>query len=224
MITAAQKTKIQQVVNVFETSSINGKYDALVVFNDGKNNTRQITYGRSQTTEQGNLKTLVSMYISRNGLFKQDFVPYLAKIGKVSLAEDTLFKNLLRKAAREDVIMRNTQDEFFDILYFTPALAFFTALGFTLPLSLLVIYDSYIQSGSVLPLLRERFPELPPSRGGDEKAWINAYVSTRQEWLATNKKAIVRQTVYRTKCFLNQIQTGNWLLSQPVTANGIVVP
>ncbi|WP_420150948.1 chitosanase [Spirosoma sp.] len=224
MITAAVKKKVEQVVNAFETSSLEGKYDALVVLKDGLNNTRQITYGRSQTTEQGNLKSLIDMYITRNGIFANDFKPFRTKIGKVPLADDATFKNLLRKAAREDIIMRNTQDEFFDILYYTPAVNFFISLDLTLPLSLLVVYDSFIHSGCVPSHLRERFPEVPPSLGGDEKAWIKAYVKTRDTWLATNKKLILRNTVYRTQCFLNQIKTGNWMLDKPVNANGVLVP
>jgi len=223
MINAATKLKIQQIINVFETGTIEGKYDALVTLDDGVDNSRQITYGRSQTTEQGNLVTLINMYIARNGLFANDFLPYQNKIGKVSLVGDTVFKNLLRKAAREDVIMRNTQDEFFDILYYTPALTFFTGLKLTFPLSLLVIYDSFIHSGSVPPFLRERFVELPPSRGGEEKAWVKAYVKTRHTWLETNKKLILRKTIYRTQCFLNEIKHGNWDLSKPVNANGTSV-
>lgn len=112
MITAAVKTKVEQIVNVFETSTIDRKYDALVVLKDGKDNTRQITYGRSQTTEQGNLRNLIEMYISRNGRFANDFIPYRTKIGKQPLADDSTFKDLLRKAARQDSIMRSTQDEF----------------------------------------------------------------------------------------------------------------
>ncbi|GAB4014551.1 chitosanase [Spirosoma sp. KCTC 42546] len=224
MITVAIKSKIEQIVNVFETGTAEGKYDALVIFKDGKDNTRQITYGRSQTTEQGNLKTLIELYINRDGKFADDFVPYRTKIGTVPLVDDATFKDLLRKSAREDAIMRSTQDEFFDILYYMPALNFFTGFDFTLPLSLLVIYDSFIHSGGVPTFLRERFPERPPSRGGNEKAWVTAYVKTRDEWLATNKKIILRGTVYRTRCFLTQLENDNWTLSKPVNAHGVVVP
>ena len=54
MITPPQKSKIEAVINVFETGKKEGKYDALVVYRDGRGGSRQITYGRSQTTEQGN--------------------------------------------------------------------------------------------------------------------------------------------------------------------------
>jgi chitosanase len=220
---ADQKKKIQQIINVFETGTPAGKYDALVIFPDGKNGTRQITYGRSQTTEQGNLKTLIDMYIARHGKFAGEFAPFRNQIGTVPLVDNSTFKALLRKSAREDVIMRDAQDEFFDILYYTPALAFFTDLKLTLPLSLLVVYDSFIHSGRVLPFLRERFTALPPSRGGDEKTWVSEYVRVRHEWLETHTRTILRKTIYRTQCFRDQIKNNNWQLEKPVNANGTVV-
>ncbi len=59
MITETHKYLIQKVINVFETGTPEGKYDMLVVYPDGKGGSRQITYGRSQTTEQGNLSQLL---------------------------------------------------------------------------------------------------------------------------------------------------------------------
>lgn len=220
---AIPQQKIQRIINVFETGSPAGKYDAIVIYPDGKDSTRQITYGRSQTTEQGNLKTLINMYIARNGTFADQFKPFVGQIGKVPLVDNAEFKALLRKSAREDGIMRSAQDEFFDILYYAPALAFYTNLEMTKALSLLVIYDSFIHSGRVLPFLRERFTALPPSRGGDEKTWISEYVRVRHDWLKTHPKQLLQKTVYRTQCFLDQIKSGNWDLKQPVNANGTEV-
>lgn len=224
MITQKNKTKILQIVNVFETGTPEGKYDSISIFADGKNNTRQITYGRSQTTEQGNLRALIELYISKGALFANEFKQFLPKIGKTPLVDNTEFKKLLKRAANEDVIMRNAQDEFFDTVYYLPAFHFFEGNEFTLPLSLLVIYDSYIHSGSIPTFLRNRFPENPPLKGGDEKAWIKAYVRVRHNWLANHIKKILRSTIYRTQCFKNQINSDNWMLNKTVIANGVEVP
>ena len=223
MITQQIKKEVQQVINVFETGSIGGGYDTISIFKDGRNNTSQITFGKSQTTEQGNLNTLIKMYIENKGVFSPEFRPYLPKIGKESLVNDANFKALLRRSAREDSIMRDTQDIFFDVVYYTPALHFFNGYKFTLPLSLLVIYDSFIHSGGILGFLRERFSEMPPSMGGDEKKWIKSYVDVRNEWLKNHPKKILQNTVYRTVCFQKQIKNGNWMLDQPVDANGVMV-
>ena len=112
---------------------------------------------------------------------------------------------------------------FFDSYYFLPALSWFSQMGFTLPLSLLVIYDSEIHSGGVPDFLRKRFPEKPPVKSGDEKTWIKEYVDVRHQWLKSHSKKILQNTVYRTQCFKTQIQNCNWNLTQTVRANGVNV-
>lgn len=71
--------------------------------------------------------------------------------------------------------MRKTQDSFFDRVYYRPAMKWADTQGFTLPLSALVIYDSFIHSGSIIWVIRNMFPESPPSASGNEKAWTKAY-------------------------------------------------
>jgi chitosanase len=219
-----KKHLIQRIVNVFETGTAEGKYDKLVIYDDGVNDSHQITYGRSQTTEQGNLARLIDMYVDKGGQYANDFVPYLEKIGKEPLVDDEYFKGLLIKAAREDHIMVETQDEFFDVVYWMPATDWFDRNGFSLMLSMLVVYDSYVHSGSVLMFLRKRFIERPPAYGGDEKRWINAYVEARHQWLKYHEKPLLRKTIYRTQTFLHEIERDNWALDMlPVNANGLNV-
>jgi len=76
-LTAQQKRICEQVVNVFETGSTDGDYSNISIYNDGPNDIRQITYGRSQTTEYGNLHELVDLYASRNGLFSDKLRPFI---------------------------------------------------------------------------------------------------------------------------------------------------
>jgi len=59
--------------------------------------------------------------------------------------------------------MRQVQDVFFDKRYFQPAMTWADSNGFALPLSALVIYDSFVHSASILGFLRKRFPEEPPA-------------------------------------------------------------
>jgi chitosanase len=219
-----KKALIQRIVNVFESGSPEGKYDTLVIYADGINNSHQITYGRSQTTEQGNLLQLIEMYVENNGTYATNFVPYLEKIGVEPLVDDENFKRLLKEAAQKDKIMRDTQDKFFDKYYWQPAVDWAKRNGFKLALSMLVIYDSYIHSGSIPMFLRKRFKEFPPSSGGDEKKWITSYVDIRHQWLKYHEKPILRKTIYRTQTFINEIERGNWNLDKlPITANGVKV-
>ncbi len=224
VLTPIQKSLIERVVNVFETGTPDGDYGNITIFHDGPHNIRQITYGRSQTTEYGKLRQLVQAYVAANGIFSQALRRYAEDVGSRPLTDNHDFKNLLRRAGREDSVMRRVQDQFFNDAYFRPAMAWADRERFTLPLSALVIYDSFIHSGSILWLIRQMFPENPPSLGGSEKAWTTAYVNARHKWLSTHHREIVRRTIYRTACFKQQIQKGNWNLSQvPIIANGVKV-
>jgi len=91
-------------------------------------------------------------------------------------------------------------------------------------MSMLVIYDSFIHSGSILPFLRKKFTEPVPAQGGDEKKWLGEYVKARHKWLAGHSKPILRKTIYRTNCYLGEIEGKNWHLTVlPIRMNGIAV-
>jgi chitosanase len=225
MVTVENKMRILSVLNIIESGTPDGNYADVSIYADGKedkngNPTRQVTYGVRQTTEQGNLKELLQLYAVKGGIFAGDFAPYMSKLKVVPLADDKVFIELLKQAAKEDAIMREAQDEFFDKAYYQPANQFFISNKFQLPLSMLVIYDSYIHSGRIPDFLRTRFPEAPPVRGGDEKAWTRAYVTVRHNWLSTHKSAPLRVSSYRTKGFLQQISLENWHLDEKVMMNG----
>ncbi|NCI46098.1 chitosanase [Sediminibacterium soli] len=228
-ITPSVKKKIEQVVNVFETGSGEGDYAQLSIFADYSDpdtgtRIRQITYGRSQTTEFGHLKELVGEYIDNNGRFASEMKTYLPRIGqKPSLEKNEPFRDLLKKAGKEDPLMKTTQDAFFDSKYYQPAFAWFSANGFALPLSMLVIYDSFIHSGTILSFLRKRFSTPVPSNGGDEKEWTENYVTARHNWLSTHRDPILRKTNYRTQCFIEQIATHNWNLWLRINAHGVMI-
>lgn len=223
-LTAKQKDIIEQIVNVFETGSTQGNYAAIALFHDGPHGIKQVTYGRSQTTEYGNLEELIQLYVDSDGMDSDKLRPYIAKIGVKPLVDDQVFLALLKDAGKNDPIMRKVQDDFFDKRYFQPAMKWAGNNGFTLPLSALVIYDSFIHSGSVPDFLRKRFAAKTPKNGGDEKTWVSQYVKARNDWLATASNPVLHPTVYRTQCFKNEIARNNWDLSQlPINAHGVKV-
>jgi chitosanase len=198
-LTPAQRLVCERVINVFETGTIQGKYGAISIFEDGPNDIRQITYGRSQTTEYGNLRELVQMYVEAAGRFSEDLREFVPLIGRTALVDNSRFKDLLRRAGAEAPVMRQTQDVFFDRRYFQPALRWADQNGFTRALAALVIYDSFIHSGGILDILRARFPERTPARGGDEQVWIRQYVDARHNWLLNHHRPAVRASAYRTR-------------------------
>lgn len=221
-LTAKQRLICDRVINVFETGTPKGKYGAISIYNDGPEGIRQVTYGRSQTTEYGNLPKLVDMYVAAKGLYSAKLAPYAKLVGHVALVDNEPFKDLLRRAGNEDPLMAAVQDKFFDEVYFIPARKWAEANGFTLALSMLVIYDSYIHSGSIRKDLRARFKESTPVNGGDEKAWIKAYVKVRNDWLVSIPR--LKPTAYRTRDLLREIGRDNWDLAMiPLVANGTPV-
>src|SRR5215212_8194624 len=175
-LTTDQRTLIEKVVNVFETGRAQGDYGAIAIFHDGPHDVRQLTYGRSQTTEYGKLRLLVTRYAEAGGTYSHDLAQYAERIGAEPLVDDARFRSLLRTAGRTDPVMRTTQDAFFDAEFFAPAMEWASEHAFTLPLSALVIYDSFIHSGSILPLIRSTFAARPPSEGGEERAWTTSCV------------------------------------------------
>lgn len=213
------KNKIQKIVNVFESGTPDGDYGCISLYEDGPNGIKQITYGKSQTTEWGNLPDLIKLYIKNDGEFASGFSKFTDTLGRSSLVADKSFISLLKEASK-DPIMRSSQDEFFDTHYWQPAKAWFDKNGFKLNLSMLVIYDSFIHSGSILKFLRNKFTEKVPVNGGNEQYWILDYCKARYEWLNNHSNPILRKTIYRVDNFLTTMKEEDWDLSETFVANG----
>lgn len=215
-----QKKTAQAIINCFETGKPLGRYDLVEVLPDGAG----ITYGRSGATDRhGNLDEIVIRYIDLDGKFSDEFRPYLNDLADPSmpLTNNDGFKSLLRRAAREDEKMIEAQDQIFDENYWNPAMQTCVRLGLTEALSGTVVYDSFIHGS--FSTIRGMFREVPPARGGDEKAWTAAYVKARRRWLENHPRKILNKTVYRMDCFLGMIRENNWCLALPIRANGILI-
>jgi hypothetical protein len=78
--------------------------------------------------------------------------------------------------------MQKVQIDLFEMETVNPAKKWFADQGFTLPLSLLIILDSFLQSGTIPRSLQGRVDQRMPVEGGDERAWIGEYVRVRHEW------------------------------------------
>lgn len=223
-----KKRLIERVLNAIETGSADGDYGDVTILHDGPGNIRQITYGRSQTTETGNLRDLIVLYSQASGAYSSSFKTYVDglgdnELGKAHLVDDKRLLDLLRSAGK-DQVMRDCQDRFFDKHYWAPAENFFRQGQFTTPLSMLIIYDSYIQSGGILDFLRQRFPEPLPSRGGHEMQWTTEYLETRDSWLRNHFRPAVRTSAYRTACYKGILEHNDWNLDLlPINAHGTPV-
>lgn len=221
---AQTKTKIRCIINCIETGKPTTAYDAITILRDGPQRQRQVTLSTGFTQGGGDLKQVIDTYVAKNGTFSKDFVPYQNRVSTdYSLVNDSKFIDLLKESSQKDQLMRDSQNEIFESLYWVPALKFAGDNGFVLPLSILVIYDSYVQSGRIFDFLRAKFPAKVPAKGGKEQDWTAQYLQARYDWIANHTNADVRASLYRVKDYLRVIKNGNWQLTAPVIANDVTV-
>jgi chitosanase len=222
----AKKPVIQSILSVFETGKPEGDYGAVAVLHDGAG----ISYGLHQVTDRAGqgLDEVVRRYIVADGArYADELAPYLPRLERDDTAAvdpDNLpawvvdLMDLLSDAGRQDPVMQRVQDGVFDERYWQPAVDQCVEMQLELPLSWAVVYDSCIHSGpSGVGRIRRRFPEGPPSKGGDEQAWVVAYLAARYEWLSTHQNAAVRRSAQRILQLQGLVEAGNWQLDTPFT-------
>jgi chitosanase len=218
------RSLIVRVLNTAENGTPEADYHSVYRYADGTNKRRQVTLGRGYTEDGGSLGRVILAYDALGGPYSAVFASYLPQVGKGVLAANEAFADALRRAGHEDPNFRRAQDQVFDEVYWTPALRWFRANGLTLPLSMLVVADSWLHSGTVFSWLEQRFKERTPAHGGEEKAWTAAYVKARRAWLAGHPDHLLRNTVYRGDCYAREIARSNWTLAMvPIEMNGVAV-
>lgn len=232
-LTPDQKRAIDSILCIFETGRLPSPsaYATCTILNDGAG----ISYGKHQSTDKGGtLDLIVQRYIvkgGQNAAALKSFVPYLTgnqtaqfPPGSVRPAWLTSLINLL-VASAADPLMQKAQDEIFEEQYMNPALGHAKAAGVVHPLSLLVIYDTCIQSGpAAVSRMRNLFNEACPANGGDEKAWTKAYIRARQNWLLAFPNPLVQGSAYRTKALMAIADADNWSLTTPLRVRGVTIP
>jgi chitosanase len=123
----------------FETGVVLGDYGSVTVI---PGDTGHLTFGRSQTTlGSGNLLDLLQRYCGNHGArFGHRLERWLPRFeaSDVALDSELRLHNLLRATA-DDPIMRETQDMFFDDVYWQPAARNAANLGITSPLGVTVV-------------------------------------------------------------------------------------
>lgn len=142
---------VKAILRLYESDSVQGRYDTLVVLEDGAG----ITWGPEQTTENsGGIRKVLKMYEAAGGELRFLFEPYFKMLygsqlvgKKFALTNNRRFKDLLVRAAKEDPLMRQMLDLFFEKEYLLPAITIADQYSLSLPLSLAVVYDTCIHSG-----------------------------------------------------------------------------
>ena len=215
---------IRRILSVAETDTAKWNPAAVYVYNDGTGGRKQCTLSIGFTADGGNLTKVLERYVEADGGYGPEFASWIALLKAGNPGTDSDFIKLLKEAGSKDPLMMTVQEEMFDKLYLGPAFHWASRYGFGLPLSYLVIADSFLHSGSMLDFLMNRFPEKKPCDGGREQPWITAYTKERKQWLANHTNKILNGTVYRCNCYLVQIDKDNWDLEQtPVDMHGTLV-
>jgi len=218
-LTSTQARTCKAILNLFETSSILGKYGSVTVL---AGDTGQLSFGRSQASlGSGSLASLIERYTSnpaaRFGTRLSPFLPQL-RARDITLNGHELLKNILRASA-DDPVMRDVQDAFFDENYWRPALRACISSGISLPLGVAVVYDAHIQGS--WRLIRDRVnSDIGPPAKVTEKVWLRRYAQIRTEWLTTHKNTLLRKTVNRMETLGRLMELDNWGLSLPLVIQG----
>ena len=222
MLTDLQKAAAQAIVNVFETSRARGDYAQVTVL---RGDTGHLTYGRAQTTlGSGNLHNLVKAYCEApDAAFAGELRPYLEPLAEkdTSLDHDGELHHILREAGG-DPVMCETQDAFFDRVYWAPAMRSAEHVGLATALGRAVVYDSRIHGS--WHRMRDRTIDrhgTPAAMG--EQVWVQAYVDTRRDWLANHSNTLLNKTVYRMDAFKGLFAEDRWDLALPFTVRGVTI-
>ena len=214
-LSATQKRAAQAIVNIFETGAVLGMYGQVTVI---EHDSGHLTFGRSQTTlSTGNLARLIGAYCDNHGArFGARLKPFLPALGDrdIALDADQKLHNLLRATA-DDPVMRDIQDAFFDRTYWQPAAEAAAALQIRTPLGVATVYDSVVHGswGRLRDATNDAHGTI--AKVG-EKAWIEAYIATRRNWLAQHARPDLRATVYRMDALQALADHDHWSLGLPM--------
>lgn len=222
-ITQEQYEKIIKVIRVFENNSTSAKYGTVTILPDGAGGRKQITLAIGFTQEGGALDLVIKKYMELSDSANANILAkYYPTKTNTSLYSNTQFITALKEAG-DDPNMQYAQDYVFDNNYFKKAYNWAQENGFKLPLSILIILDSFVHSGQIRQDIRNRFSEVPPAKGGDEKAWDIAYCKARRSWLANHSIKLLHNTVIRMDNLIAAINNNNWDLDKPITARSTII-
>jgi chitosanase len=223
-----KRALITKIINCFEQGRPEFQHDKVDFLKDGVfpgSLTRQTQYTLSWgITQNSAMPSFLKDYVNLNAKFSEEFRPYLPKLSQQSLVKDGKFEALLKRAAREDKAYTDLMEDYFYKVYFSKAVSWWKDNGFKEYLSLAVIMDSQIHSGSMLLFLRKRFPEPTPIKGGNERRYIQQYLQARRDWLKNHSDSTLKKLWTRPQFYINELEKGNWdLAALPIYPNGVKV-
>jgi chitosanase len=192
-LSPAQRLRAEQLISLFENSTIEFQYGYAEVLGDG----RGVTAGRAGfTTGTGDAYVVVQQYT--NKVPKNPLAKYLPELKRLLTAENRDDISGLRgfikawESAAGDPLFRSIQDRIMEQMYYVPSIVHANRQGLRFALSRAVVYDTIIQHGngddpdSLSALLTETQQRLggTPKIGIDERDWLRTFLSVRRSHLS----------------------------------------
>jgi chitosanase len=209
-ISDIQIATIDAIVTIFESGQP-ANYGAIA---RDPNDAGGLSYGKHQASlTRGKLFELITAYCAKSDAqCAIEFQPYLPqmKAGDRALDNNKTLIALLKKAA-DDPAMQQAQDDYFNDNYMKPALTEWQRLGFRTALAAGVVYDSFINSGS-LNMMSSTVAKYGQPTAENEREWIAGYVSVRKAWLTARYPA----NAIRMTTFEGILRDGNWDMKLPI--------
>lgn len=192
LLSACQKSAVQQTTNVFENSQLNFAFDYCRNINDGRGYTVGIV---GFTTGTGDANTVISAY-SQLSNQTHEFDAFTTRLTSLASSGDSAVSGLdgfcqAWKLACNTTAFRSTQVAKLYQLYYTPSQNLADSLGLQLPISRGQFYDAAVQHGIgpesySLNSMASLVKAATPSNGGDETKWIAAFMTYRKKILCAN--------------------------------------
>lgn len=223
---SAKKQRAEQVISSFENGTTDIQYAYIANLQDG----RGYTAGRAGfTTGTSDLLAVIRRYTAlKPGNELARYLPALVTInGSDSLAGLDGFPAVWQRTANTDPLLRQVQDEFFDELYFTPAMARAKSAGVATPIGQLIILDTAVQHGigndpDGLPAIIDETIRHNGKAGKSvsEVVWLEKFLASRRQHLTNASNVATRQawkeSAPRIDALKMILDAGNYGLETPL--------
>lgn len=211
------------ILSIFETSKKRGNASALAVLRDGAG----LSYGCHQATHRaGSLGNVLLAYATlqpEQSVTAMRYHKLLKDRSESNVnrqSDNHELRSWLKKVGLHDPLMLRAQEQVFNRDYMAPATAEWQRRSFTTPLSLVIVYDSFIQGS--WHLCRERTSQ--NHRGPvSEREWMATYLNEREDFLLSLRTQDQRNSVYRPRALRQLLIQANWQLTTPFTVRSITV-
>jgi chitosanase len=223
-----QRRVANQLVNVFEHSRPDARYDACTDLGDG----RGFTCGSvGFTTSSTEVRDVISAYVHK--VPDSPLASYLPRLREIADAGSSSTAGLDGftgdwKQAAGDPAFRAAQDAVADRLTFDPAVALARSLGLRTALGVAILFDTAVQHGTSddpdgLPALvasTNKKANGRPADGVAEKAWLLAFLEVRADDLRNPHNSETRDvwaaSVDRVDALRGLVHDGQHELAPPV--------